>query len=430
MPEEIVKVVETIIGRLKEDREKFGSAATGYIGKHIVGTGEDAHLTTKVYIDLLRPHVILCCGKRGSGKSYSIAVLLEEMLQLEKKYAEKIAAVVFDPMGIYWSMKKPNEIQKKLLAEWKLEPKGFGDKINVFVPAELKSAYENAGIPVDHALTISAREFSPDDWILAFNLERTSEFAVGLIRNVNALLESGEDFDVNDIIERISRDNKLTDHTKNVLIGFFELAKGWGILAKKGMTIHDIVKAGQIAVIDLSRVKGEEWGLRNLIAAWITRQVYRERLISRKEEEVAKLTGEQIKQSFPLTWLVFEEAHNFIPSDRETVSSEAIKIIAKQGREPGVGLIVISQMPGKIHQDILSQCDIVISFRLTSRDDLRALHAVYQSYMPEELEKAINTLPRHMIGSAIILDDVLEKVFSVNIRPRLSWHSGGTAIIT
>ena len=55
-------VYETIVGRMKEDLEKFGNKGTGYIGKHIVGTGEDTHLTTKVFIDLLRPHVILISG--------------------------------------------------------------------------------------------------------------------------------------------------------------------------------------------------------------------------------------------------------------------------------------------------------------------------------------------------------------------------------
>jgi len=71
---------------------------------------------------------------------------------------------------------------------------------------------------------------------------------------------------------------------------------------------------------------------------------------------------------------------------------------------------------------------LVISFRLTSRDDLQALHAVMQTYMAEEIEKFINRLPRWP-GAAIILDDNLEKVFTVNIRPRLSWHAGGTATL-
>jgi DNA helicase HerA-like ATPase len=419
-------VYETIVGRTKEDLEKFGNKATGYIGKHIVGTGEDAHLTTPVRIDLLRPHVILCCGKRGSGKSYSAGTILEEILQLEKTYAEKTAAIVFDPVGIYWSMKMPNEQQRELLALWKLEPKGFPN-VKVYVPSELKQIYKDAGIPVDYAISISPKEFSPDDWILAFNFEKTSEFAVNLEKTVNSLLETREDFSIDDIVTRIRDDEQIPQHTKNVLSSYFEVAKGWGIFSKGGMAINDIVKAGEVSIIDLSRVKGEEWGVRNLLAAWITRQVYRERVIARKEEELAKIEGREVKKVFPMTWLVFEEAHNFCPSDKQTVSSEPIKIIAKQGREPGVGMIVITQMPNKINQDILSQCDLVISFRLTSRDDLQALHSVMQTYAQEELWKYIDRLPRAMIGSAILLDDNLEKIFTVNIRPRLSWHSGATA---
>jgi DNA helicase HerA-like ATPase len=126
--------------------------------------------------------------------------------------------------------------------------------------------------------------------------------------------------------------------------------------------------------------------------------------------------------------LILEEAHNFIPSDKEVASSEPIKIIAKQGREPGIGLIVITQMPGRLHQDILSQTDIIISFRLTSSDDIQALHAVHQTYMQEELEAYLNSLPRWP-GAALIIDDNLEKIFVVNIRPRQSWHSGGTAAV-
>lgn len=417
----------TIVGRTKEDLNKFSSKASGYIGKHIVGIGEDAHLTTPVNIDLLKPHVILCSGKRGSGKSYSIAVVLEELLQLENEYLQKIAAVVFDPVGIYWSMKFPNEQQRDLLVKWNLEPKSFSN-VKVYVPVELKDAYEKAGIPVDYTISISPKEFSPQDWVLAFNFEATSEFAINLERKINSLLEENSNFTLDDIVTKIKDDEQISQHVKNVLVNYFEVARGWGIFSEKGMKINDIVKAGEVSIIDLSRIKGEEWGIRNLLAAWITRQVYRERMIARKEEELAKIEGREPKSLFPLTWLVFEEAHNFIPSDRQTVSSEPIKMIAKQGREPGVSLVTITQMPNRVHQDIISQTDVVISFRLTSRDDLQALHSVMQTYVREKLEKIIGDLPR-MAGSAAILDDNLEKIFTVNIRPRLSWHSGATAQI-
>jgi hypothetical protein len=420
-------IYETIAGRSKEDLEKLGKKGIGYIGKHIVGTGEEAHLTTKVFIDLIRPHVILICGKRGTGKSYAAGVILEELLSLEKEFFDKISAVIFDPVGIYWSMKFPNTQQMELLKEWEVEAKGF-ENVKVFVPFELKEAYEEAGIPVDSLISISAKEFSADDWILAFDLERTSEYAICLERCLNPLLEEKIEFSIDDLISKVKEDKQSAEHTKNVVISFLEVAKNWGIFSEKGMNIYDIVKPGQVSIIDLSRVKGGELGVRNLLAAWVTRQVYRERVLARKEEEIAKIEGREPKKVFPLTWLIFEEAHNFIPSDRKTVSSEAILTVAKQGREPGVSLVCITQMPNKIHNDVLAQTDLVISFRLTAKTDLDALHAVMQSYMKEDIEKFINRLPR-WVGAAILLDDNLERIFTINVRARESWHAGGTAVV-
>lgn len=422
-------VYETVSGRLKKDLEKFGTKAAGYIGKHIVGTGEEAHLTTKVYLDLLRPHVILICGKRGSGKSYSAGTIIEEILSLEKEYASKIGCVIFDPIGIYWSMKFPNELEADQLKEWKLEPKKF-DQLKVYVPLELKDLYIKAGIPVDYTVSISPKDFSSDDWVLAFSLNRTSQEAITLGRKFNEMVEEGTDFGIDDFIIRIKDDRIANQEIKNVLINLLEAAKGWGIFSKGGMNIYHIVKPGQVSVIDFSRVKGEAWALRNLVAAWITRETYRERVLARKEEELAKVEGRKPEKVFPLTWVVAEEAHNFCPSDSYTVSTEPLLTLAKQGREPGISMVIITQMPNKVHQDILSQCDLVISFRLTSKDDLQALHAIMQTYVQEDLWKYINRLPRNMMGSAVLLDDNVEKIFTVNIRPRKSWHAGGTAIIT
>jgi DNA helicase HerA-like ATPase len=326
-------------------------------------------------------------------------------------------------------MKFPNDQELDQLRKWKLEPKKF-DQLKVYVPLELKDLYEKAGIPVDYTISISPKDFSPDDWALAFNMNRTSQEAITLGRNFSELVEEKEDFGIDDFITKIKDDRLATQEVKNVLINFLEAAKSWGVFSEGGMGIHDIVKAAQVSVIDFSRVRGETWALRNLITAWMTRQIYRERVLARKEEELAKVESREVKKVFPLTWIVAEEAHNFCPSDKETVSTEPILNIAKQGREPGISLVVITQMPNKVHQDVLSQCDLVISFRLTSKDDLQALHAIMQTYVQEDLWKYINRLPRNMVGSAVLLDDNLEKIFTVNIRPRKSWHAGGTAAIT
>jgi DNA helicase HerA-like ATPase len=427
-------VYETVVGRSRKDFEKLGRTAAGFIGKHIVGTGEDAHLTTRVLIDLMSPHIVLITGKRGTGKSYVAGVIAEEMLNLPEEHRRNLAVVFIDTMGIFWSMKNPNDQQINLLNEWGLKPTGM-ENVKVYVPYAQKEEFEQADIPIDGGISIAPHEFSAEEWRLAFNLSPTESAGIALEKNVNELTETEEHFTIEDLIAKIRDDTEIADEVKDGLETMLTVAAQWGVFGTEGTNIDDIVSPGSITVIDVSHLRATEaWSVRNFIVAIVARKIYHRRLIARKEEEVAKMTGEsrdqldKSKKSFPMVWLIIDEAHNFAPADRRTVSTEPLTTIAKQGREPGVSLAVMTQMPNKVHQDILSQCDLVFSHRLTSRDDLEALHSVMQTYMAKELWNYINTLPRWP-GAAIILDDNLEKVFTVQIRPRMSWHAGGTAAL-
>jgi DNA helicase HerA-like ATPase len=420
-------IYETIVGRSKKDLEKYGSIACGYIGKHIVGTGEDAHLTVKVYIDLLMPHVMLICGKRGSGKSYSAGVILEEFCELQEEYRKKMCFIVIDPMGIYWSMKFPNEQQRELLKQWKLEPKGYKDFVKVYVPWQLVEAYKAAKIPVDGTISIAPSEITPSEWFLVFGLKPVEPLAITFEKNYNLVTKKKRDFSLSDLIESIKVDEEASEETKRALISLLRVAEGWGIFSEKGFKIEELAEPGKIIIIDVARMPSME--VRNLLVGLLARKIYHARVAARKEEEVARIEGREPKFTFPLTWFVLEESHNFIPSDTVVASSEPISILAKQGREPGIGLVCITQMPNKIHPDILAQCDLVISFRLTAESDVKALHSVMQTYVEEELLKYLNRLPRGWLGASIILDDTLEKIFTAQIRPRRSWHAGGTAAI-
>ncbi len=416
-----------IVGRTREDLEKYGEKCVGYIGKHIVGKGEEAHLTTKVFIDLLRPHVILICGKRGTGKSYVAGVIVEEIASLPEEFRENLAVVIIDTMGIFWSLKLPNEQQKDLLKQWKLEPKGFKN-VKIFVPFKQVEEFKKAGIPIDGGISIAPYEFSAEEWSLAFNLKRTEPLAIALEKNLNELAEQKEEFTIEDLIIKIRDDEETSKEVRNALENMLSVANQWGVFGTQGVNIDDIIMPGNITIVDVSHLRATEaWSVRNLIVAILARKIYQRRLIARKEEELAKLEGREVEKSFPMVWLVIDEAHNFCGIEK-SVSLAPLLTIAKQGREPGVSLVVITQMPNKIHQDILSQCDLVISHRLTSKADIEALHAVMQTYMQEELWKYINLIPR-WIGASIILDDNLEKIFLVQIRPRLSWHAGGTAAL-
>jgi len=51
------------------------------------------------------------------------------------------------------------------------------------------------------------------------------------------------------------------------------------------------------------------------------------------------------------------------------------------------------------------------------------LNNMMQTYLLSDIQTYINNLPR-MKGSAIILDDNSERIFPVNVRPRITWHGG------
>jgi hypothetical protein len=73
----------------------------------------------------------------------------------------------------------------------------------------------------------------------------------------------------------------------------------------------------------------------------------------------------------------------------------------------------------------MTQADTVIAHRLTARLDVEALGMLMQSYMQEWLDKYLNELPSSK-GSAIVFDDTNERLYPISVRPRLTWHGGGS----
>src|SRR3989339_2193022 len=114
---------DIIVGRGESDKKTFGNKGLVYLGKGYVKMGQYTSLSNKIFMDISRSHVVLVAGKRGSGKSYTLGVIAEELSNLEKETSQNIASIIFDTMGIYWTMKFQNQKDKTLLSEWKLKSK-------------------------------------------------------------------------------------------------------------------------------------------------------------------------------------------------------------------------------------------------------------------------------------------------------------------
>ena len=71
----------------------------------------------------------------------------------------------------------------------------------------------------------------------------------------------------------------------------------------------------------------------------------------------------------------------------------------------------------------MTQSDVVISHRITAKQDVQALGTLMQSYMRDGLDKQLNYLPSSK-GAAIVFDDTNERMYSMRVRPRFTWHGG------
>jgi hypothetical protein len=124
-------------------------------------------------------------------------------------------------------------------------------------------------------------------------------------------------------------------------------------------------------------------------------------------------------------WLIVDEAHEFLPNDGVTPATAPLTTILREGRQPGISLVLASQQPGKISTDVITQSDIVIAHRITSEVDIDALGKLMQSYMRQDLNRQLDDLPRDS-GAALVFDDTNERMYAVLVRPRMSWHGGGS----
>ena len=72
---------EIVVGRSESDRKALGLQGTVFLGKHYVRMGNTTSLSNKIYLDVTKTHVVLVAGKRGSGKSYSLSAIAEQICQ-------------------------------------------------------------------------------------------------------------------------------------------------------------------------------------------------------------------------------------------------------------------------------------------------------------------------------------------------------------
>ena len=416
-----------IIGRSLSDIEKYGESGTVYIGKVVMSSGERPVLGRKIRMDVAKPHLILICGKRGGGKSYDMAVLIEEMARLPMQVRNRIAVIVIDTVGIFWSLKKADEKNAEELSQWDL--KAQPTDIKVLVPKGKLDFYIEKEIPVDGAFSIKASELEANEWMALFKLTCRDPVGVLLTKVIESVREKlGTYFGIDEIIAAARSDDESESNTRQALVNRLRVAKTWGLIEKQAPKITDLAQAGAITIIDVSAYRqtiGAE-GTKDIIVALVGKKLFEERMLFRKEEEIRLMKGKKRESGMPIVWMFIDEAHMFMPKDEENIALRVLLEWVRVGRQPGLSLVLATQRPDKLHPDTISQCDLFISHRMTSRPDIDAVSALRPSYLHKDFDKYYEEMPRSR-GFAIILDDNSEKIWMTKIRPRYSWDAGVTA---
>jgi hypothetical protein len=422
---------DIIIGRSEADKQKFGNQGVILVGKHYVKMGATTSLSNPVFLDVLRSHVVFVCGKRGGGKSYTMGVLAEGISDLPEEIKQNLSIILLDTMGIYWTMKYPNQKDKELLEQWQIKPKGLDVKI--YTPKGFHAVYKKKGVPSDFPFSIRPSELNAEDWCQTFGISLTEPIGVLIERTITDLQESGKPFDIDDIIKAVMKDKDAEKNTKLATKNRFINTKKWGVFDKQGTPISELARPGQVTVLDVScyATASGSWNIKNMVVGLVSEKLFIERMIARKAEEYQEIhkathyySDEEVtKKEFPLVWLVIDEAHEFLPNRGKTLATDPLITILREGRQPGISLVLASQQPGKIHTDVMTQADTIISHRITAKIDTDALGMLMQSYMRTGLDKFLNELPREK-GAAIILDDNNEKMYNIRVRPRFTWHGG------
>jgi DNA helicase HerA-like ATPase len=230
---------------------------------------------------------------------------------------------------------------------------------------------------------------------------------------------SDNGFYLHDIVKKVEMDGESSERTREALLNRLEMAQDWGIFADSYQDIFRTIDEDRINILDLSVIEPGKYGLRNLVLQVLGKELFRRRQAARRREEL------QLGVDIPKVWLFIDEAHNFVPSGKSSLAKDTIIRWVKEGRQPGLSIVVATQQPSAIDSDVLSQCDAILCHKITTREDIKSLNKLSQDYMGGELKAYVQNIDN--VGEAVYVDDDEETVMMMKVRPRKSKHGGGEA---
>ncbi|MCL6557893.1 MAG: DUF87 domain-containing protein [Firmicutes bacterium] len=145
------------------------------------------------------------------------------------------------------------------------------------------------------------------------------------------------------------------------------------------------LKDGKLCIVDLSGMRGQ--------AGLILSGLIIQKIFDHNQEEFTKAEPETI----PVIAVV-EEAQSVLGQGRGSSAEEPYVTWVKEGRKYDLGALLVTQQPGSIPQEILSQADNWFVFHLLSAGDLQALKKANAHYSDDILSSLLNEpIPGHCV---------------------------------
>jgi uncharacterized protein len=326
-----------------------------------------------LYIDAMLGKHFALLGSTGTGKSTSAALILHRICEL----APQGHIVMIDPHGEYSAAFKTNgalfDVSNLAMPYWLMN---FEEHCEVFLTTRGNERQADADILSKCLLAARAKSRAAEG-ISKLTVDSPIPYLLsdltGLIQAEMGKLDKAGDnapyMRVKSKIEEIKSDPRYTFMFSGMMVADTMA----GFLSR----IFRLPGDGRpISIIDVSGVPSD---ITSVVVAVLARMVFDYAIWSRNEPQRPIL-------------LVCEEAHRYVPSERNTDGNSVGKIlgrIAKEGRKYGVSLGLITQRPSDLAEGVLSQCGTIIAMRLNNERDQQFVKAA----MPEGARGFLDTIP-------------------------------------
>lgn len=428
-----------------------GDPAARGVDKVLLGRVVESGPARRLFLDISGEQVVAVLGKRGTGKSYTLGVLIEGLSSGQgntpiSTLQTPRAALVLDIMDIFWTSKIPltDEGSAEIKKQYQRMKKSGLDtrelNIDVWVPAGFARAEIDPIGVLD--LRIQASDLELDDWAALFDVDVFGEprgmliadalahvARDGYTRDDGARIAPNPTFSFDALITCIERDSDILtnyrdDTRRSVRQRMFSYAN-LDLFKGVGTPLVDLLKPYRVSVLMLARVPDE---LKKVLVAVLLKRILRARrdasFAQKRLDLDSQLAGEErrrlnafVQASIPRAWVLLDEAHVLAGTGAASVAGEALVKYAKEGRQFGLSMAVATQQPSALDTRLTSQAETLIVHQLTSPADAAVATQNLRSPPPASMKIDGAAAPVEVLFRRLMQG---EAVFSCGNAPHLS----------